>query len=151
MKGEQDDSDVAMAGYCRSLFTVPGVPMPEITRLNSQDAGFDAALEKLLDWEQTSDVTVETVVRDIINAVRARGDAALIEYTQRFDRRGVSDAAGLEIPLAECRQALARIPANQRSEARTIMRISRPLNACPITPSAPAAFSQAITTTAKAM
>jgi histidinol dehydrogenase len=88
--------------------------MPEMTRLNSQDAGFDAALEKLLDWEQTSDVAVETVVRDIIADVRARGDAALIEYTQRFDRRSVTDAAELEIPLAACRLALARIPADQR-------------------------------------
>ena len=88
--------------------------MPEISRLNSQDAGFDAALEKLLDWEQTSDVAVETVVRDIIAEVRARGDTALIEYTERFDRRSVSDAAGLEIPLADCRLALQRIPLDQR-------------------------------------
>jgi len=88
--------------------------MPEMTRLNSQDAGFDAALEKLLDWEQTSDVAVETVVRDIIAEVRARGDTALIEYTERFDRRSVSDAAGLEIPLADCRLALQRIPLDQR-------------------------------------
>jgi histidinol dehydrogenase len=88
--------------------------MPEITRLNSQDAGFDAALEKLLDYEQTSDVAVETVVRDIINDVRNRGDVALIEYTERFDRRSVSSAAELEIPLAVCRQALERIPVEQR-------------------------------------
>jgi histidinol dehydrogenase len=89
-------------------------PMPKILRLNSQDAGFDAALEKLLDWEQTSDTAVETVVRDIISDVRARGDAALLDYTQRFDRRTVTDAAGLEIPLADCRAALERIPAAQR-------------------------------------
>jgi histidinol dehydrogenase len=89
--------------------------MPEIIRLNSRDAGFDAALEKLLDWEQTSDVAVETVVRDIINEVRSRGDAALLEYTQRFDRRSVTNAAGLEIPLADCRLALERIPAEQRA------------------------------------
>jgi len=88
--------------------------MPDITRLNSQDAGFDAALEKLLDWEQTSDAAVERVVRDIINGVRRRGDAALIEYTERFDRRSLADAAGLEIPLANCRGALERIPADQR-------------------------------------
>jgi len=88
--------------------------MLEITRLNSRDAGFDAALEKLLDWEQTTDVAVETVVRDIINDVRTRGDAALLEYTRRFDRRTVADAACLEIPLADCRQALQRIHAEQR-------------------------------------
>jgi len=88
--------------------------MPEIHRLNSQDAGFEAALEKLLDWEQTSDVAVENVVREIIADVRARGDAALIEYTERFDRRTVADAAGLEILKEDCRVALERIPALQR-------------------------------------
>jgi histidinol dehydrogenase len=88
--------------------------MSEITRLNSQDAGFDAALEKLLDYEQTSDVAIETVVRDIINDVRRRGDAALIEYTERFDRRSVSAAADLEVPLADCRHTLERIPVEQR-------------------------------------
>jgi len=88
--------------------------MPEILRLNSADAGFDAALEKLLDWEQTSDVAVEHVVRDIIADVRARGDAALIEYTERFDRRRVGAAADLEIPPADCTAALERIPAAQR-------------------------------------
>jgi len=88
--------------------------MSEITRLSSRDAGFDAALEKLLDWEQTADVAVETVVRDIINDVRMRGDTALLEYTQRFDRRSVTDAAALEIPLADCREALERIPVDQR-------------------------------------
>jgi histidinol dehydrogenase len=88
--------------------------MTEIVRLNSRDAGFDAALEKLLDWEQTADTAVETVVRDIIGEVRTRGDAALLEYTRRFDRRTVTDAAGLEIPLANCREALGRIPAEQR-------------------------------------
>jgi histidinol dehydrogenase len=87
--------------------------MPEITRLNSQNAGFDAALEKLLDWEQTSDIAVENVVRDIIADVRARGDAALIEYTERFDRRTVGDT-GLEIAAADCLAALERIPAGQR-------------------------------------
>jgi histidinol dehydrogenase len=82
--------------------------------LNSRDAGFEAALEKLLDWEQTSDDTVERVVRDIINDVRSRGDAALIEYTERFDRRAVADAAGLEISPGSCQAALERIPADQR-------------------------------------
>lgn len=87
--------------------------MPEITRLDSTDAGFDAALEQLLAWEQSADMAVESVVRDIIAAVRLRGDAALIEYTERFDRRSVDQ--GLEIPLQACTDALARIPVEQRA------------------------------------
>jgi histidinol dehydrogenase len=87
--------------------------MTEITRLDSRDPGFPAALERLLDWEQSADLKVEATVREIIAAVRARGDAALIEFTERFDRRSVR--AGLEIPLADCRSALQRIEPAQRA------------------------------------
>jgi histidinol dehydrogenase len=87
--------------------------MVDIKRLNSRDAGFQADLEHLLDWEQSADLKVESVVREIINAVRTRGDAALIEYTERFDRRKVSD--GLEISLEKCRAALDLIEPEQRS------------------------------------
>jgi histidinol dehydrogenase len=87
--------------------------MVDIKRLNSRDAGFQADLEHLLDWEQSADLKVESVVREIISAVRTRGDAALIEYTERFDRRKVSD--GLEISLEKCRAALDLIEPEQRS------------------------------------
>jgi len=86
--------------------------MTDIKRLNSQDATFPADLERLLDWEQSADLRVETVVREIISAVRLRGDAALIEYTERFDRRTVND--GLEIPLADCHAAVTAIRTEQR-------------------------------------
>ncbi len=86
--------------------------MVEIRRLNSQDATFAADLEALLDWEQSADLKVEAVVREIITAVRTRGDAALIEYTERFDRRKAGN--GLEIPLADCRAAVDVIKPEQR-------------------------------------
>ena len=89
--------------------------MSEITRLNSEDAGFQAALERLLAWEQSADPALETVVRDIINDVRARGDAALLEYTARFDRCPVADACALEIPLDDCHKALSLIDADRRA------------------------------------
>ena len=88
--------------------------MSEITRLNSQDAGFDVELERLLDWDQTTDPAVESVVRDVIAEVRARGDAAVIDYTQRFDRWSVAAASELEISLDRCQQALASLPLSQR-------------------------------------
>jgi histidinol dehydrogenase len=89
--------------------------MSEITRLNSEDAGFQAALERLLAWEQSADPALETVVRDIINDVRARGDAALLEYTARFDRRSPAQAADLEISLDDCHKALSLIDADRRA------------------------------------
>jgi histidinol dehydrogenase len=87
--------------------------MIEITRLNSRDPDFDAGLERLLDWEQAADPGVESVVRQVIAAVRARGDAALIEYTEQFDRWQVAGPAELEVPLDACRQALAAIDREQ--------------------------------------
>ena len=88
--------------------------MPDINRLNSQDAGFDADLERLLDWEQSADPAVEAVVRDIIADIRARGDAALLEYTARFDHWTAPAAADLERSLSDCQQALAAIDDRQR-------------------------------------
>ncbi len=87
--------------------------MTGIRRLNSADPSFDAELEQLLAWEQSADLKVEEVVREIIGAVRARGDAALIEYTERLDRWQVSD--GLEIPQSRCRAALEEIGPEQRA------------------------------------
>ncbi len=91
--------------------------MPDIKRIDSTDPGFDAALHDLLDWEQSADIAVESVVREIIADVRTRGDAALIEYTERFDRRTVSD--GLEISLSACADAAKRIPDDQRTALET--------------------------------
>ena len=73
--------------------------MSDIARLNSQDPGFDAALERLLDWEQAADPAVEAVVREIIADVRARGDVALLEYTSRLDRWTAAVPAELGIVL----------------------------------------------------
>ena len=46
--------------------------MTDIRRLNSRDATFAADLERLLDWEQSADLRVEAVVREIISAVTRR-------------------------------------------------------------------------------
>jgi histidinol dehydrogenase len=87
--------------------------MPDIARLNSEDPGFDADLERLLDWEQAADPAVESVVQQVIADIRARGDAALIEYTGKFDRWQVAGPGELEIPLDACRQALSAIDRDQ--------------------------------------
>ena len=87
--------------------------MPDIARLNSEDPGFDADLERLLDWEQAADPGVEAVVRQVIADIRDRGDAALIEYTGKFDRWQVAGPGELEIPLDACRQALSAIDSDQ--------------------------------------
>lgn len=71
-----------------------------INRLDSRTADFEARLAELLDRAPEADPTVTAVVADIIAAIRSRGDDALVEYTNRFDRRSVASAAELEIPKA---------------------------------------------------
>lgn len=86
----------------------------KIRRLDSNAQDFRSVLEQLLAWESVSDAAVHTVVNDIIAAVRARGDAALLEYTRHFDRVTAASMAELEIPAARLHAARAGIPAEQR-------------------------------------
>ena len=60
--------------------------MVEPRRLSTGDAGFDAALDRLLAFESAIDEKVEGATAQILEAVRTRGDAALLEYTERFFR-----------------------------------------------------------------
>ncbi|MEK7666493.1 MAG: histidinol dehydrogenase, partial [Pseudomonadota bacterium] len=83
--------------------------------LNTAEPGFRAALAALLDRAQGLDARVEDVVREVIGAVRRRGDAALLDYTARFDRWTPASAAALEIPQALLAQAAQKIPADQRT------------------------------------
>lgn len=83
-------------------------------RLSSAQPDFDAELARLLAFEAAQDPAVDEAVAAILADVKARGDAALLEYTQRYDRSGVTSAAGLEIPAAECSEALAALPEKQR-------------------------------------
>ena len=72
--------------------------MVDIARLDSTDADFDARLEALVSWEADEGDGVERAGRDIIADVRARGDAAVLDYTRRFDRRAVETASALVPP-----------------------------------------------------
>lgn len=69
---------------------------PLVQRLDTGDANFYPQLADLTRWENVRDETVESTVRQIIDAVRSRGDAALIEFTNRFDRRDVAEPAELK-------------------------------------------------------
>ncbi|MGG2395906.1 histidinol dehydrogenase [Pseudomonas sp. SH1-B] len=86
-----------------------------IRRLNAADPDFAAHLDHLLAWESVSDDGVNQRVLEIIQAVRERGDAALVEYTQRFDALEVASMADLILPRARLEQALASITDEQRA------------------------------------
>ena len=79
-------------------------------RLSTAEAGFPAQFEALLAQGRETTESVGDVVSAIISDVRARGDAALVDYTRRFDRLDLT-AATLAIPAAEIDAAVASIPA----------------------------------------
>ena len=85
----------------------------KLRRLNAAEAGFDLELQRLTAFEQGQDPDVDRTVADIIADVRTRGDAALLDYTRRFDRLDVSDAAALELPRSTLDAALADLPEAQ--------------------------------------
>jgi len=89
--------------------------MVDIKRLNSSQADFWPQLEQLLAWEGVSDEQVNRTVRDILADVRRRGDAALLEYTNRFDRMNAASMAELEIGRDRLERALEGVPADQRT------------------------------------
>lgn len=88
--------------------------MLNIRRLSANAAGFRKELDTLLAWETVSNESVNNVVKEVVEKVRTEGDAALLEYTARFDRMSLNSGAELEIPMERIQQALKNIPADQR-------------------------------------
>jgi histidinol dehydrogenase len=87
----------------------------KIARLDASQSDFSQHLDALLAWEGVSDKSVNHRVEEIIAAVRERGDAALIEYTARFDGLDVASMADLTIDRARLELALERITPEQRT------------------------------------
>ena len=90
-----------------------------LRRLKTTDGGFDAKLDALTRYEAAQDDAVEATARAIIADVRKRGDAALLEYTRKFDRLPARGMAELEVPRARLEAALAALPAAQRDALGT--------------------------------
>ncbi|WP_127471291.1 histidinol dehydrogenase [Thiomicrorhabdus aquaedulcis] len=88
--------------------------MLNIRRLSANQAGFREELDTLLAWETVSNEAVNDIVKEVVNNVRTQGDAALLEYTARFDRLSLTNAADLQISKARLFAALERIPVDQR-------------------------------------
>lgn len=85
-----------------------------IRRFSSTQANFDAELKQLLAFETAQDEEIDQVVANILRDVKKRGDAAVLEYTQRFDRLNAATIAELELSQAELKAALDSLPAGQR-------------------------------------
>ena len=88
-------------------------------RLSTADAGFEAAFQARLHWSADTDAQVEQAVTDILDAVRTRGDEAVLEFTRRFDRLQANSMASLELDPAELKAAFQSLPADQRGALET--------------------------------
>ena len=81
-----------------------------IARLDASTSDFRTRLRELLAFNDATDSAVSDAVSEILAAVKTRGDAAVIEYTARFDRLEVADMAALEISQEELQAALGKLP-----------------------------------------
>jgi len=88
--------------------------MPEIARLSTTDPDFDTRLKALTAFDTTFDQKVEDDVAAILAGVSARGDAAVLEYTERFDRIKVARVADLELSRRELEKARSGLKRGER-------------------------------------
>ena len=83
-------------------------------QLSTADADFEARFQARLHWSADTDAAIEQRVAEILADVKERGDAAVLEYTQRFDGLAASDMQALELTAAELKAAFEGLPAAQR-------------------------------------
>ena len=88
-------------------------------RLSTSAPDFLATLDTLLAFDQATDADIERTVAEIITRVRGEGDAAVLDYTRRFDDRTVAAMAELELPQATLAAALNSLPEAQRQALET--------------------------------
>lgn len=84
-------------------------------RLSTADAGFESGFQERLHWSADTDLQVEQAVGDILADVRARGDAAVLEYTRRFDGVQAASMQQLELTQGELKAAFDALPQPQRA------------------------------------
>ena len=82
--------------------------------LSTNASTFEADFKARLHWSAEADAAIELRVADILADVQQRGDAAVLEYTSRFDGLTVADMSMLELTQAELKAAFDSIPAAQR-------------------------------------
>ncbi len=82
--------------------------------LSTASATFEADFKTRLHWSAETDAGIEDVVANILRDVQTRGDAAVLEYTNRFDGLNATSVAALELTQAELKAAFDAIPDDQR-------------------------------------
>jgi len=90
-----------------------------ITHLSTSQPDFDAAFQRVLHWSADTDAAIEQRVVDILADVQARGDAAVLEYTAKFDHLSVASMDDLVLTAAELQAAFEQLPAAQKQALQT--------------------------------
>jgi len=88
--------------------------MKEIMRLSTREADFDARLARLTAFDAAQDEAVDATAAEILAAVKSRGDAAVLDYTARFDGVVAANLAELELPRALLTRARDALPGAER-------------------------------------
>ena len=83
-------------------------------RLSTTQADFETLFQQRLHWSADTDAAIEQRVADILADVKARGDAAVLEYTARFDALQAPNMAALELTQAELKAAFEGLPKVQQ-------------------------------------
>jgi len=115
--------------------SAPGVTPVAVRRLDTAASDFDERFRALQHWSAETDAAIESRVADILADVQARGDAAVLDYTARFDRLMAPSVAELEIGPEALQAALASIsPERRRALEAAAERVrdyhQRQLDAC---------------------
>jgi histidinol dehydrogenase len=90
-----------------------------IRQLDSTESGFKQKLSAVLAFEASEDEAIDRAAAGILADVKARGDAAVLDYTNRFDRLSAPSVSALEIGHDELQQALAGLPETRRAALQT--------------------------------
>lgn len=88
--------------------------MISITRLSSDQPDFLSRLDRLLQFDDATDASIETTVASILADVKSRGDEAVVEYTNKFDRMKAKSMVELVLPKSRLEQALADLEPERR-------------------------------------
>ena len=90
-------------------------PLATPARLTTASSSFELDFKARLHWSAETDAGIEQRVADILRDVQTRGDAAVLDYTARFDGLQATAMAGLELTQAELKLAFDALPAVQRA------------------------------------
>ena len=98
------------------------MPAVDIRHLSTTSASFEAEFQRVLHWSAETDDAIEQRVAGILADVKQRGDAAVLDYTARFDGLAAASMAALELSQADFKAAFDGLPAAQREALQAATR-----------------------------